>query len=181
MTSHINVLYLPVLLPQALYKLYSVAANHRQLYNHAFPGHQTGQPPEQDKKQNWPHTVSCRRTVDSNSGAYSQREKEARDCSMLYCYNRNISPQSPTTATSCTNSSGPQSDGEENQRKRVSKDSVWLCHLRLQSKITVLVLTSESPFYHLLTVNTVSLSDTHMKGVCSYFVMDVVCSVQCYL
>uniref|UniRef100_A0A8C2AQH2 Atlastin GTPase 1 n=1 Tax=Cyprinus carpio TaxID=7962 RepID=A0A8C2AQH2_CYPCA len=37
---------------QALYKLYSVAANHRQLYNHAFPGHQTGQQPEQDKKQN---------------------------------------------------------------------------------------------------------------------------------
>uniref|UniRef100_A0A8C2CTL4 Atlastin-1 n=1 Tax=Cyprinus carpio TaxID=7962 RepID=A0A8C2CTL4_CYPCA len=36
----------------ALYKLYSVAANHRQLYNHAFPGHQTGQQPEQDKKQN---------------------------------------------------------------------------------------------------------------------------------
>ncbi|XP_067276946.1 atlastin-1 [Pseudorasbora parva] len=37
---------------EALYKLYSVAANHRQLYNHAFPGHQTGQPPEQEKKQN---------------------------------------------------------------------------------------------------------------------------------
>ncbi|XP_016151116.1 atlastin-1-like [Sinocyclocheilus grahami] len=37
---------------EALYKLYSVAANHRQLYNHAFPGHQTDQHPEQDKKQN---------------------------------------------------------------------------------------------------------------------------------
>ncbi|XP_050982789.1 atlastin-1 [Labeo rohita] len=37
---------------EALYKLYSVAANHRQLYNHAFPGHQTDQQPEQDKKQN---------------------------------------------------------------------------------------------------------------------------------
>ncbi|XP_051508107.1 atlastin-1-like isoform X2 [Myxocyprinus asiaticus] len=37
---------------QALYKLYSVAANHRQLYNHAFPGHQTDQHPEQDKKRN---------------------------------------------------------------------------------------------------------------------------------
>ncbi|NP_001139172.1 atlastin-1 [Danio rerio] len=37
---------------QALYKLYSVAANHRQLYNHAFPGHQSDQQPEQDKKRN---------------------------------------------------------------------------------------------------------------------------------
>ncbi|XP_005157066.1 atlastin-1 isoform X1 [Danio rerio] len=37
---------------EALYKLYSVAANHRQLYNHAFPGHQSDQQPEQDKKRN---------------------------------------------------------------------------------------------------------------------------------
>ncbi|XP_059373140.1 atlastin-1-like [Carassius carassius] len=37
---------------EALYKLYSVAANHRQLCNHAFPGHQTDHQPEQDKKQN---------------------------------------------------------------------------------------------------------------------------------
>ncbi|XP_051946362.1 atlastin-1 isoform X2 [Xyrauchen texanus] len=37
---------------EALYKLYSVAANHRQLCNHAFPGHQTDQQPEQDKKRN---------------------------------------------------------------------------------------------------------------------------------
>uniref|UniRef100_A0A8C2CWJ6 Atlastin-1 n=1 Tax=Cyprinus carpio TaxID=7962 RepID=A0A8C2CWJ6_CYPCA len=43
---------LGAVIDQALYKLYSVAANHRQLYNHAFPGHQTGQQPEQDKKQN---------------------------------------------------------------------------------------------------------------------------------
>ncbi|XP_052007271.1 atlastin-1-like [Xyrauchen texanus] len=37
---------------EALYKLYSVAANHRQFYNHAFHGHQTNQHPEQDKKRN---------------------------------------------------------------------------------------------------------------------------------
>lgn len=37
---------------EALYKLYNVAANHRQLYNHAFPGHQTDQHPEQEKKRN---------------------------------------------------------------------------------------------------------------------------------
>uniref|UniRef100_A0A4W4FU85 GB1/RHD3-type G domain-containing protein n=1 Tax=Electrophorus electricus TaxID=8005 RepID=A0A4W4FU85_ELEEL len=37
---------------QALYKLYNVAANHRQLYNHAFPGHQTDQHPKEDKKRN---------------------------------------------------------------------------------------------------------------------------------
>ncbi|XP_066535084.1 atlastin-1 [Hoplias malabaricus] len=34
---------------EALYKLYNVAASHRQLYSHAFPGHQTDQ---QDKKRN---------------------------------------------------------------------------------------------------------------------------------
>lgn len=48
-------------LPQALYKLYSVAANHRQLYNHAFPGHQSDQQPEQDKKRNWPNTACGQR------------------------------------------------------------------------------------------------------------------------
>lgn len=42
----------PPPLSQALYKLYNVAANHRQLYNHAFPGHQTDQQPEQEKKRN---------------------------------------------------------------------------------------------------------------------------------
>lgn len=38
--------------PQALYKLYNVAANHRHLYHHAFPGHQVEEAAaEQDKKK----------------------------------------------------------------------------------------------------------------------------------
>uniref|UniRef100_A0A3B4FR30 Atlastin-1 n=1 Tax=Pundamilia nyererei TaxID=303518 RepID=A0A3B4FR30_9CICH len=37
---------------QALYKLYNVAANHRHLYHHAFPGHQVEEvAEEQDKKR----------------------------------------------------------------------------------------------------------------------------------
>lgn len=40
--------------PQALYKLYNVAANHRHLYHHAFPGHQVEEPAEeQDRKRDW--------------------------------------------------------------------------------------------------------------------------------
>lgn len=42
----------PVSAPQALYKLYNVAANHRHLYHHAFPGHQVDEvAEEQDKKR----------------------------------------------------------------------------------------------------------------------------------
>lgn len=38
--------------PQALYKLYNVAANHRHLYHHAFPGHQVEEAAgERDKKR----------------------------------------------------------------------------------------------------------------------------------
>lgn len=38
--------------PQALYKLYNVAANHRHLYHHAFPGHQVEEAAEeQDRKR----------------------------------------------------------------------------------------------------------------------------------
>lgn len=38
--------------PQALYKLYNVAANHRHLYHHAFPGHQMEEAAEeQDRKR----------------------------------------------------------------------------------------------------------------------------------
>lgn len=38
--------------PQALYKLYNVAANHRHLYHHAFPGHQVEEAVEErDKKR----------------------------------------------------------------------------------------------------------------------------------
>lgn len=38
--------------PQALYKLYNVAANHRHLYHHAFPGPQMEEvAEEQDKKR----------------------------------------------------------------------------------------------------------------------------------
>lgn len=37
---------------QALYKLYNVAANHRHLYHHAFPGPQVDEvAEEQDKKR----------------------------------------------------------------------------------------------------------------------------------
>ena len=40
--------------PQALYKLYNVAANHRHLYHHAFPGPQVEEvAEEQDKKRDW--------------------------------------------------------------------------------------------------------------------------------
>lgn len=40
--------------PQALYKLYNVAANHRHLYHHAFPGPQMEEvAEEQDKKRDW--------------------------------------------------------------------------------------------------------------------------------
>lgn len=39
---------------QALYKLYNVAANHRHLYHHAFPGPQVEEAAEeQDKKRDW--------------------------------------------------------------------------------------------------------------------------------
>lgn len=40
------------LLLQALYKLYNVAANHRHLYHHAFPGHQAEEAAEErDRKR----------------------------------------------------------------------------------------------------------------------------------
>lgn len=55
-----SLLYVPPLTttsdssPQALYKLYNVAANHRHLYHHAFPGHQVEEvAEEQDKKRDW--------------------------------------------------------------------------------------------------------------------------------
>ncbi len=134
-TNHINMLYLAVYLPQALYKLYSVAANHRQLYNHAFPGHQTDQQPEQDKKQNWPHTVhadtlwtvTVERTV-----------RERKRCGTVHHYNRNISPQSPTTATSGTYSSGSRSNCVENQTEKIRSDGVVCACIRTSQ---VLVLT----------------------------------------
>ncbi len=37
------------------------------------------------------------------------------------------------------------------------------------------ISSDSSPFFHRFTVNTVSLADTHIKAVCAYFVMDVVC------
>lgn len=46
--------YRAVSAPQALYKLYNVAANHRHLYHHAFPGPQVDEDgEEQDKKRDW--------------------------------------------------------------------------------------------------------------------------------
>lgn len=46
--------YHAVSAPQALYKLYNVAANHRHLYHHAFPGPQVDEDgEEQDKKRDW--------------------------------------------------------------------------------------------------------------------------------
>ncbi len=172
-TNHINMLYLAVYLPQALYKLYSVAANHRQLYNHAFPGHQTEQQPEQDKKQNWPHTVhadtlwtvTVERTV-----------RERKRCGTVHHYNRNISPQSPTTATSGTYSSAHSQTVWRIRLKRLGLTVLFVPALENHS-----ISSDSSPFFHRFTVNTVSLADTHIKAVCAYFVMDVVCWVQCYL
>jgi len=138
-TSHINMLFLPFLLAQALYKLYSVAANHRQLYNHAFPGHQTGQPPEQDKKQNWPHTVSRRCTVDSDSGR--KREKEARDCLLLQ-------QEHIVTITHHCNILHLQL----RPTVRRWQESDWrqrFSLLRLKSKITVLVLNHNFTIFSL--------------------------------
>lgn len=37
--------------PQALYKLYNVAANHRHLYHHAFPGPQVEEVAEEQEKK----------------------------------------------------------------------------------------------------------------------------------
>jgi len=46
-------LYLLSFAPQALYKLYNVAANHRHLYHHAFPGgpRASGEVPEEEEEE----------------------------------------------------------------------------------------------------------------------------------